>query len=127
MVALADLLPPATQAVPGGEAKVQADVRMEVARQGGRIWRNNRGAAVDKTGRQIRFGLGNDSSAVDKVCKSSDLIGIMPGGTFVAYEIKEPGWLYTGTPREVAQANFLALVVALGGIGKFITDVEQIK
>src|SRR5512138_3529682 len=62
----------------GSEASVQAAVRLEAARRGIRLWRNNTGAAQDETGRVIRYGLANDSPAVSRVCKSSDLIGITP-------------------------------------------------
>ena len=77
----------------------------------------------------VRYGLGNDSAQVNAVLKSSDLIGITPVGgvgIFTSYEIKKPGWRYTGTPREVAQLRWLELVVSLGGIGKFISDVRDL-
>jgi len=81
----------------------------------------------------VRYGLGNDSAQVNSRLKSSDLIGITPVsvngnpvGVFTSYEIKKPGWRYTGTPREVAQLRWLELVVSLGGIGKFISDVGDL-
>jgi len=77
----------------------------------------------------VRYGLGNDSAQVNAKLKSSDLIGITPVGgvgVFTSYEIKKPGWRYAGTPREVAQLRWLELVVSLGGIGKFISDVGDL-
>jgi hypothetical protein len=117
------------------EAAVQQAVRLETARRGARLWRNNVGAMVDDTGRLVRFGLGHDSSAVNKIFKSSDLIGITPTrcacgathGLFTAYEIKRPGWHLTpGDQRAQAQLAFLKLVVALGGVGRFVTSLEDL-
>ena len=74
---------------------------------------------TDQTGRLIRFGLGNESPALNKVWKSSDLIGILPVlvqpshvgktlGVFLAVETKKPGWRLTpGDKRGQAQAAFL--------------------
>jgi hypothetical protein len=63
--------------------------------------------------------------------KSSDLIGITPVlitqemvgyrlGVFTAREIKRPGWVYTGQPREVAQQRFGDIVIAHGGDFQFV-------
>ena len=122
----------ATVTLPGagasaGERQVLDAARVEAARSGGRLWRNNVGVAVDARGRVVRYGLCNDSKALNTQVKSSDLIGIQPVtiggvtvGQFVAREVKRPGWRYTGTPREVAQLNFLQLITALGGDGRFV-------
>jgi hypothetical protein len=109
-----------------GEAAVQQLVRLEAARSGWHLWRNNVGALKDERGRVVRFGLGNDSAALNKRIKSSDLIGWrrvtvtpdMVGGhiaQFVCREIKEPDWRYTGTPREEAQQRWIGMVLADGG------------
>jgi len=115
------------------EAYVQQQVRLETSRRGARLFRNNNGACKSEDGRMIRYGLGNDSAQVNNVLKSSDLIGITPVsvngnpvGVFTSYEIKKPGWQYTGTPREVAQLRWLELVVSLGGIGRFVSDVGDL-
>jgi hypothetical protein len=108
------------------EAAVQNAVRLEAANVGCRLWRNNVGACEDKRGRQIRYGLCNDSSKMNGHIKSSDLIGIKPVlilptmvgstiGQFVAREVKKGKWSYKATEREVAQLRFLELVTALGG------------
>jgi hypothetical protein len=101
------------------------------------MWRNNSGACVDDTGRLIRYGLGNVSKEVNKVMKSSDLIGITPHvaqpedvgrlfGIFTAEECKPVGWKLTpGDTRGAAQLNFINLVVSLGGIGRFISSMEE--
>lgn len=115
------------------ENDVAATIRLEASRLGGRMWRNNVGATmVPDEGRMIRYGLANESKKINEVLKSSDLIGVMPVlieahhvgttfGRFTAREIKRPGWRYTGTPREVAQLNFLTLVAAAGGDATFAT------
>ena len=103
----------------------------------GRLFRNNRGACYDQTGRLIRYGLANESKAVDKVLKSSDLIGItkvmitqeLVGkilGVFTSLECKKPGWKFTGTDREIAQQHWLNLTIINGGIARFITDIEEV-
>lgn len=108
------------------EAAVQAALQIEAARRGLTLWRNNSGACVAQDGRQVRYGLGNTSSKINAVFKSSDLIGIGPGGLFMAVECKEPGWRYRGTEREVAQLAFLDVVRAAGGIGLFAQDVGDV-
>jgi hypothetical protein len=79
--------------------------------------------AFDKTGRPVRFGLGNDSAKQNKVCKSSDLIGIDNDGKFVSLEIKRPGWVYRGTVEEFAQLNWILFINAMGGRAKFISSL----
>jgi len=114
------------------EAFVQSRVRLEASRLGMRLWRNNVGALKTEDGRLVRYGLANDSAGVNAVMKSADLIGIKPVvvtqahvgqtlGVFLSREVKAPGWQYTGTDRERAQAAWLTLVTALGGDAAFTT------
>lgn len=114
------------------EAVNQQQVRMDHCKAGGRLWRNNVGAFVDDRGVPIRYGLANESKAVNQSIKSSDLIGITPQiitpemvgnqvGIFTAIEMKKGGWQYKGTAREQAQLKFILLVMSMGGIGKFST------
>lgn len=99
-------------------------------RTDGILWRNNVGAAKDAQGNFFRFGLANESKAQNAVLKSGDLIGIKPViitpemagsmiGQFVSIETKAAGWKYRGTPREVAQKNWIDLVRSLGGDAGF--------
>lgn len=117
---------------PGSEAAVQSLIRMEAPRCGARLWRNNTGAGILDNGSFVRWGLCNDSAAMNKRIKSADLIGIRKVlikpehvgqaiGQFVAREVKRPGWKYTGTEREQAQLNFLGLVTSFGGDARFAT------
>lgn len=110
------------------EGAVQNNIRLEASHKGMRLWRNNVGG--DPNG-ALRWGLANDSAAVNKVLASSDLIGIAPVlitpahvgqviGQFLAVEVKEDGWQYTGTDRERAQFNFIKLVIAQGGRAMFV-------
>lgn len=133
--AMVDLLSLFTATPPpftgGSEAFTQQTLRVTAPKLGGALWRNNSGAAIDDTGRSVRYGLANDSSKLNEVFKSSDLIGITPVnhagrtfGVFTAVEVKEPGWQYKGTERETAQRNFLITVEAMGGIGMFATSVD---
>lgn len=57
------------------EALVQSRLRLEAAGTGVRLWRNNVGVLFDKTGRPVRYGLANDSKALNEKLKSGDLIG----------------------------------------------------
>lgn len=114
------------------EAAAQAAVRREAAQKGVRLYRNNVGALPDETGRIVRYGLGNDSSKINKIIKSGDLVGwrrlmvtqAMVGGhvaQFVSREIKEPGWKWTGTERENAQSTWALMLLADGGDAGFAT------
>lgn len=114
------------------EGQVMTAVRLEAPRKGIVLWRNNVGALEDKDGRFVRYGLANDSKAVNDRVKSADLIGIRPViigphhvgrtiGQFVSREIKEAGWHYTATKREEAQQRWLEIVVGYGGDAAFAT------
>ena len=121
---------PAATIAGESEAAVQNRVRLEASRAGARLWRNNVGAGVLEDGSFIRWGLVNDSQQMNKKIKSSDLVGLKPVmiqphhvgtilGGFVAREVKEGGWVYTATDREVGQLKFLELVASLGGDAAF--------
>lgn len=114
------------------EAWASSAVRLEAASKGLRLFRNNVGALPDQNGRTVRFGLANDSPAINKRLKSSDLIGWRPVvitadmvgklfAQFLARETKKPGWVYSGTDREQAQATFIHLVQSEGGDAAFTT------
>lgn len=114
------------------EAYSQSQVRLEAPRAGVYLWRNNVGVLEDRYGTPVRFGLANDSPALNKRLKSADLIGVRPVtitpahvgytiGQFVSRECKRPDWKWTGNEREVAQAEWAALITSLGGDAKFAT------
>lgn len=114
------------------EAGVQSRVRLEASQKGCRLWRNNVGAIHLPDGNFIRYGLANDSSALNRQIKSADLIGIRPIkiqpshigctiGQFVSREVKATGWRYRATEREQAQLRWAELILALGGDACFTT------
>jgi len=114
------------------EAAVQAAVRLEAARKGLRLWRNNVGALIDARGVPVRYGLANDSKQLNEVIKSADLIGWRPlqieqhhvgqvVAQFLSREVKAVGWHYTGDKHEQAQLAWAQLVTAGGGDAAFCT------
>jgi hypothetical protein len=112
---------PAVGASENSESAVQRAVRLEASALGHRLWRNNVGAGKLDNGSFIRWGLANETAGVNKVIKSSDLIGIRSDGVFMAREIKPAGWRYAGTEREIAQLAFLKLITGFGGDACFAT------
>jgi UDP-N-acetylenolpyruvoylglucosamine reductase len=125
-------LQPSTVAPVLSEAAVSNLIKAEASAKGMRLWRNNVGAGTLDNGSFIRFGLANESSQINKVIKSADLIGIKPVviqpyhvggviGQFVSREIKRPGWRYAGTEREQAQLKWAELIAYLGGDACFAT------
>lgn len=120
------------------ETDLQSLIRIKAMSCDIRLWRNNVGAALTRDGRPVRYGLANDSKTLNSVLKSSDLIGIRGYviteadigktiGQFVSYEIKKPGWKYTGTPHERAQLAWIELINNCGGEAKFISTLEDIS
>ena len=112
------------------EAAVQNRVGLEASKKGCRLWRNNVGAGMLDNGEFIRWGIANESTQMNKLTKSSDLIGIRPlmitpqhvgtvVGVFLAREIKPGGWVYSGTEHEIGQLSFMELVASLGGDAAF--------
>lgn len=108
-------------AASGSEAAIQAAIRIEAARRGQYLTRNNKGALKDSNGRFVRFGLANGSKQESDTFASADLIGIYPVtvtpdmvgsviGQFYSVEVKKPG----GRVAK-AQENWAALVTARGG------------
>lgn len=121
------------------ESTVQNQIRDMSAQLGDDLWRNNSGVLPGEHGQPVRFGLGNDSSKVNAVCKSSDLIGVtrvlitpeMVGsvvGVFTAVEVKEEGWKFNlRNAREVAQKVFIDLVLQNGGYAGFAQSINDYR
>jgi hypothetical protein len=121
------------------EIALQSHIRLAVSEHlGGVVWRNNVGACQDKTGRVIRYGLCNESAALNERIKSSDLIGIVPTviqphhvghriGVFTAIECKKPGWHQTpGDKRAAAQGAYHDIVRSHGGRAGFAASVDDV-
>lgn len=114
------------------EAAVQAAVRLEAAKKGIHLFRNNVGALLDARGVPVRYGLANESKQINAKIKSGDLIGwrtitITPAhvgfniAQFVSRECKPSDWTYTGDAHEQAQLAWAQLVTAGGGDASFCT------
>lgn len=123
--------------MPRSEDHVQDQLRLAAPRHGFTLFRNNVGVLTDKRGVPVRYGLANESAAVNERWKSSDLIGwrtltVTPEmvgrqvAVFVARECKEEGWRYSATPRELAQLRFINLVNEAGGDACFVSSVDGI-
>jgi len=128
---------PLNEATPGSgksEAWTVSTLRLEASEphKHMRIWRNNVGALKDLSGRVVRYGLANDSGAMNDIIKSADLIGIRRVlitpqhvgcilGQFISRECKSPDWSYTSTEHEIAQSNWMNLVNGYGGDASFAT------
>ena len=121
------------------EAHAQSVVRLQGAALGWQLWRNNVGVAQTADGRPVRYGLANDSHALNERLKSSDLFGwrsllIQPEhvGLVVAQvvspECKRAGWTsdHALTPRETAQAAWCDLIRAAGGLAGFTTGEQPL-
>lgn len=130
MAILNPALPELTPAAEKTESGVQTRIQCEAPKVGGALWRNNSGVLNDENGTPVRFGLGNVSPKVNRLWKSSDLIGITPVfvtadmvgkivGVFTAVEVKKPGWKKPSNERERAQQKFQETVRSLGGIAAF--------
>ncbi len=109
------------------ESSVQAAIRLAASQRGWRLFRNNVGVMTREDGVPVRFGLANDSRAMNQTYKSGDLIGIMPLvitpehvghtiGVFTSIEVKHPDWKPSESDeRYLAQKRWADLVNSLGG------------
>lgn len=115
------------------ESAVMSAVRLEAAAKGILLMRNNVGVLRNQDGVPVRYGLMNETAAMNRSIKSSDLIGIrrvvitpdMVGktiGQFIARECKHGGWeLNPRDSHELAQWEFIRLVGSYGGDAAFTT------
>jgi|SRR5579863_1904676 len=115
------------------ETETQKNIRLKAAERGWRLWRNNVGAGYMSDRSFVRFGLCNDSKALNDQIKSSDLIGIKPViitaadigktlGVFLSREVKVPNWKFSAKDaRSKAQLAWIQLINSLGGDAAFTT------
>jgi hypothetical protein len=119
------------------ESDVLNAVRLEATQQGVRLWRNNVGATYTRDGSFIRYGLCNESSAVNDVMKSGDLIGIRPMiiekwmvgglvGVFVSRECKASDWKPDNSKRTKAQIAWRDLILQLGGDAEIVSGTGSV-
>lgn len=118
------------------EKELQAWVRIHAqSKHRALMMRNNSGVLRNPdTGSHVRFGLGNDSQQINRILKSSDLIGITPVecpcghtyGVFTAFEIKKPGSKSSSRDATyLAQKNFIDTIKRKSGIAGFIRSQED--
>ena len=119
------------------EAPNQADIRDHYAALGVRLWRNNVGAMTTPDGRLVRFGLANDSKAVNQTLKSGDLIGWRPllvtsdmvgsnVAEFWSIECKRDGWTFNpADAAQAAQLRWARMVRREGGVAGFMHTPGQ--
>lgn len=84
------------------EKEIQNNIRVALSEAGCKVWRNNAGFATYHNGEVVKYGVANPGG--------SDLIGIAPGGYFVAIEVKTN----KGKATE-AQENFIRVIKEMGG------------
>lgn len=75
-------------------------------------YRQNTGAAVTESGSFVRFGLQG----------GSDIVGILPGGRFLAIECKRS----RGGRITQEQANYLAEINRHGGLAMVVRSVDDL-
>ncbi len=75
-------------------------------------WRNNSGMAMGASGTRVKIGLAG----------SSDILGMMPGGRFLAIECKMPKGKLSDK-----QFTFLAAVNRGGGVGLLVRDIPTLQ
>lgn len=125
--------------LPGtSEAAISNMVRVEASDKGAWLLRNQVGACMDDRGRQIRFGLANDSKQMNQQIKSCDLIGIKPVlitpdhvgsliGQFMGREVKKADWKFNpNDERAVAQLRFMNRAWSLGADVAFANGVGTV-
>lgn len=119
------------------ERSVTDAVRLEASQLGIRLWRNNVGCFADDYNRLVRYGLANESSAINSVMKSGDLIGIRPVvieshhvgttiGQFVSRECKASNWTPDNSNHTKAQMAWCDLINSLGGDAQIVTSVGSL-
>lgn len=95
------------------ESEALVEVRLEYGQaEGFVVWRNTSGFVEHET-RKVRYGVG---------VGGSDLLGITPGGLFLAVEVKGS----RGRPTE-EQLRFLELVYERGGVACLCHDGAEAR
>lgn len=122
------------------ESAAASHIRLEAARSNVHLWRNNSGVLKNEQGTPVRYGLMNESSALNEKIKSSDYVGITPInayvegigwtvlGVFTAIEMKHSKWRFNPLDKkELAQEAFCNIVRQAGGFAGFATCPEDFR
>ena len=119
------------------EDLVKQEIELESKTYGCTLYRNNSGCFPNINNQLVRFGLGNTSQAVNRLRKSSDLIGfktmvIGPHhigkkvAVLTAIEVKKEGWKRNpNDSHENSQETFINIIKKAGGIGGFAQSVKD--
>lgn len=94
------------------EGALMRRIMLALSEAGAITWRNNCGYATYPNGVVVKYGVCNPGG--------SDLVGIAPGGRFLAIEVKVPG----AQPTE-EQKRFINGVCLAGGIAGVAHSVEE--
>ena len=84
-------------------------------------WRQNSGAMTGEYKGRKRF-IRFVSTEADGI---SDIVGVLPDGTFLSVEVKRPG-ARTAKDRAERQAAFRARVAGKGGLALVVKDVREL-
>lgn len=126
------------------EAAAASYIRLDAAQQGIELFRNNVGVLPNQNGTPVRYGLCNESAAMNREIKSSDYIGIQPVyitpemvgtivGVAIAIETKDTDWTFPEPSNKkeyercVAQSRFHDIVRKAGGRAGFACTVEEFR
>jgi hypothetical protein len=94
------------------ESRIKAAILTYLLRHGLYVWNNPSGAVQIRPGQFMRFG---------KV-GSADIIGCLPGGRFIAVEVKAPKGQLSDQ-----QAEFLARIKNLGGLAIVARGTKDVE
>lgn len=94
------------------EGALMRRIMLALSEAGAITWRNNCGYATYPNGVVVKYGVCNPGG--------SDLVGIAPGGRFLAIEVKVPG--AHPTPEQV---RFIEAVKAAGGVAGVVRSVDD--
>ena len=98
-----------TRTRPRPEREIQRVILDWLKLQGIFAWRQNTGAVTEGK-RFIRFSIPG----------CADILGVLPGGRFLALEVKRPG--HPPTPEQYA---FLRSIERAGGLAAVVTSLED--
>lgn len=94
------------------EGALMRRIMLALSEAGAITWRNNVGYATYPNGVVVKYGVCNPGG--------SDLVGIAPGGRFLAIEVKVPGAQPTAE-----QQRFIDAVKAAGGVAGVVRSIED--
>jgi len=98
------------------ETNLQAEIMLALSNAGCKVFRNNTGAYLDKTGRLVRYGVGGKGGP--------DLWGICKDGISLAVEVKTPKGRVA--PEQLAFIDMVNKAGGRAGIARSVDDAMKI-